>query len=72
MTAQQVLVTLRWFRCMDGAIEPTAEDLEVIQKCLIPILRDNNNIIPGNDISDHQMYVQWEYHWLPDYKKDCK
>lgn len=70
MTAQQALVALHWFRCMDGAIYPTAEDLEVIEKCLLPILRDNNNIIPDNDISYHQMYVHWTYHLLPNYKED--
>jgi len=72
MTAQQAVVTLQWFRCMDAGVDVTAEDLEVIEKGILPILRDNNNIIPGNDISYHHMYVQWEYHWLPDYKKDCK
>jgi hypothetical protein len=69
MTAQQALVTLKWFRCMDAAVEPTAEDLEVIQKCILPILKDNNNIIPGSDISYHQMYVQWEYFDIPEYFK---
>ena len=69
MTAQQVLLTIKWFRYLDE-MYLTAEDIEVIEKCLLPILRDNNNIIPGSDMSYHQMYVHWTYHLLPDYKQD--
>jgi hypothetical protein len=69
MTAQQALVTLNWFHCMDGGVDITAEDLDVVEKCILPLLKDNNNIIPGNDISYHQMYLQWTYHYLPDYKQ---
>jgi hypothetical protein len=71
MTAQQALVTLQWFNCMDAAVDITSEDLEVIEKGILPILRDNNNIIPGDDMSYHQYYVHWTYYLLPDYKKDC-
>ena len=72
MTAQQALVTLQWFNCMDGGVDVTAEDLDVIEKGVLPLLKDNNNVIQGTDMSYHQMYLHWITHLLPDLKKmDC-
>lgn len=71
MTAQQALVTLNWFRCMDGGVDATPEDLQVIEECILPLLKDNDNIIPDNGMTYHQMYLQWTYHYLPYYKEDC-
>ena len=69
MTSAQALTTLHWFRCMSGAVEETKEDLEVIEQVILPILKDDHNVIPGNDITYHQMYEQWMVYILPDLHK---
>lgn len=72
MTAKQALVTLQWFNCMDGGVDVTLEDLQVIEECILPVLKDNDNIIPGNDTTYHQMYLHWITYLLPELKKmDC-
>jgi len=73
MTAQQALLPITWFRYVDEVFL-TLKDIEVLED-LLRIIRDNNTIIPGSDMTYHQMYVHWTYHLLPDYKqkiKDCK
>lgn len=72
MKAQQAVVTLRWFIRMGGGLDRTVEDIQVIEECILPILKDNHEIIPSNDLSYHQLYDHWMIHYIPKLKKNCE